>query len=129
MDKLTNSYNKQLIEANKGIYELNKEMAKQGLVALGRKDEEIKNITVKYNSLVDRLRNTTKRPEGYSNGGSGAADNSTTCGGTQLFREDKLFLISEAQRADRILAERDYYFQLYSDAEKQLKEYYDNRQK
>ena len=43
-----------------------------------------------------------------------------SCTGRELYQEDGLFLRGEAARAEALIVERDYYFNLYEEARKKL---------
>lgn len=81
------------------------------------KDEQIKSINDKLNAALNSLHNRPSRPSiEYVT----IAEDRSSCTGRELFREDAEFLTREAARADRILKERDYYFEQYENARKKL---------
>lgn len=82
---------------------------------LQKKENEIKIISDKLSSLNRQLQQRTSREDNSS-----AARDSLTCTGAELFREDGEFLAREAARADRILKERDYYYEQYRRAKEAL---------
>ncbi len=80
------------------------------------KDEKIRNIDVALSNALDRVRNRPERPEA----GATAPEAGSACTGAELFREDGEFLTREAARADKILEERNFYYNSYERARKQL---------
>lgn len=84
------------------------------------KNEEIKNLNTTVNDLRSKLR---KRPSREYV--TVYRDNPSTegaCTGAELFREDGEFLIGEAARAERVLIERNYYYEQYEQVRKKLDE-------
>ena len=77
------------------------------------KDEKIDSISRQLDSALIRLRNRPSRSEAPNNPGSVQA-----CTGRELYREDGEFLTREAARAEKVLAERDYYYQQYEEVRK-----------
>lgn len=80
------------------------------------KDDKITSISVQLADAKRMLRNRPSRP-------STAPSNSTitsSCTGSQLYREDGEFLIGEAARAAEIAVERDYYYNEYEKIRKAL---------
>lgn len=94
---------------------ITKELLSSAMSAINKKDEEIKEINSALSSLSDRLRERPSREDS-------SRDTSPTfsCTGAELSREDGEFLAREAARADRILKERDYYYERYEEARKAL---------
>jgi hypothetical protein len=115
------------VEAQRAIYEaqlqveINKaqeasiSLLNSALDDIKKKDEEIKNINSKYAALSRSLQQRPSRKDSSS-----ASGNPSTCTGAELLREDGEFLAGEAARADRILKERDYYYEQYKRAREAL---------
>src|SRR5690606_21753895 len=80
-----------------------------------KKDEELKDINNKYAALANSLQQRPRREDNSNTPGS-----ASTCTGAELLREDGEFLAREAARADRILKERDYYYEQYRRAREAL---------
>lgn len=78
--------------------------------SLQKKEDEIERINGLYDDLAERMR---KRPPRSS---APAAKTPSTCTGAELYREDGLFLAGEAARAEKIIKERDYYYDEYERA-------------
>lgn len=78
------------------------------------KDEKISDINGKLSVALRMLRERPNRPS------DPATPSGEACTGTKLFREDAEFLTREAARADRAVAERDYYYERYEDARRTL---------
>ncbi len=98
------------------------ERATQALEASSRKDKEekdakIKSINDKLNTALISLRNRPVRTKYRELAGPIQA-----CTGRELFREDGEFLTREAARGDRVIVERDYYYQEYEKARLKLEE-------
>lgn len=103
----------------------NKVKEKEGEIILrsqlleSQKNEEIERINRRADELLVRLQQRTSRTENTNNNPSvGEA-----CTGAQLYREDGEFLAREAARADRILEERNYYYEQYEQVRKSLNEF------
>lgn len=82
-----------------------------------KKDAKIKDINVKLTNALRMLNDREKRPE-YS-GESPEAGKS--CTGRELYREDGEFLIGEAARAEKLIVERNYYYEQYEKARLMIK--------
>ena len=76
------------------------------------KDAKITELNTKLSSALSLLRN---RPQRDNPAAAGEA-----CTGTKLFREDAEFLTREAARADQLIIERDYYYERYEAARREL---------
>lgn len=82
-----------------------------------RRDEKIKSLSVKLAAANRLLNSRTERPK---DGGESPVV-TTSCTGRELYREDGEFLIREAARADKVIIERDYYYEQYENARKMIK--------
>lgn len=82
---------------------------------LQTKEDEIKDINNKLSNALRRLQQRPSREDSSSD-----SRNSLSCTGAELLREDGEFLAREAARADRILKERDFYYEQYERARKAL---------
>lgn len=105
------------LKAYKNAEQTNKttiELLNSSLVDLQKKDNEIKRITILHDNLAERLRN---RP---SRNSSTTSEARKTCTGAELYREDGLFLAGEAARAERIIKERDFYYEQYERARQRI---------
>lgn len=83
------------------------------------KDEKITRLNNYANSLLARVQQRPSRTEEPNN-------NSTvesSCTGRELYKEDGEFLVREAARAERILEERNYYYEQYEQVRKTLDEF------
>ena len=78
-----------------------------------KKHAEIKVIDSKYKSVIAELRNRTDRD-------TAIAKNGKACTGAELSREDAEFLVGEATRADKVVAELIYCYANYEHARKIL---------
>lgn len=87
-------------------------LRKSNDLALGKKNAEIETINSKLALLRSELR---KRPSRAT-----ASSSPTSCTGRELLREDAEFLAGEAARAERIMKERNFYYERYEEARQQL---------
>jgi len=77
------------------------------------KDAKLARLNNDLSAANDRLRQRPKRTDPPATSGS-------SCTGRQLYQEDGLFLRGEASRAEALIVERDYYYNLYEDTRKKL---------
>lgn len=115
------------VEATKAIYvqkvatEVKKaqeesiSLLNSALADIKKKDNEIKNINNELTRISSELHKRPSRENNSRSPGSGK-----TCTGAELSREDGEFLAREAARADKILKERDYYYEQYKRARESL---------
>lgn len=108
-------YEAKVLEESAKAQETSISLLNSALEDLKRKDEELKNINDKYASLSRSLQQRPSREDSPS-----APRDSLSCTGAELLREDGEFLAGEAARADRILKERDYYYEQYRRAAEAL---------
>jgi hypothetical protein len=80
------------------------------------KNEKIKALN---DSLSDALGRLSKRPQRPIDIPT-TPQAGNTCTGTELYREDAEFLTREAARAEKLITERDYYYEQYERARKLL---------
>lgn len=85
--------------------------------------EDIKEKNEKINTLDLALANAiselSKRPQRPINIPT-TPQAGNTCTGTELYREDAEFLAREAARAEKLITERDYYYEQYERARQRL---------
>lgn len=115
------------IEAVKAKYERERkelatrtERATQALEAssvqkLKERDEKINRISADLDVALERLRHRPSR-------NTKAPGTTSSCKGSELYREDAEFLTREAARAERVMEERDFYYNQYEEARIKLKE-------
>ncbi|HEU0145212.1 MAG TPA: hypothetical protein VFQ47_10540 [Nitrososphaera sp.] len=85
------------------------------------KDGQLKTLNTQLATALSELH---KRPSRASTPNPTQVTSVTaSCTGTQLFKEDGQFLAREAARGDKVIIERDYYYQQYEEARKMLNEY------
>jgi hypothetical protein len=84
------------------------------------KNEEIQNLNTTANDLRSKLRNRPSRK--YITVYRDNPSIERACTGAELYREDGEFLIGEAARAERVLIERNYYYEQYEQVRKKLDE-------
>lgn len=92
------------------------------LLSEQQKEREIRDE--KINSLNTKLANANRmllsRKERPKDSGEPSSIGSS-CTGRELYRQDGEFLIGEAARADKVVIERDYYFNQYEKARLMIK--------
>lgn len=89
-------------------------LEKKHSTLLIEKENEFKKIITDRDNLIVELRKRPKRTEETTR----PPTSTSTCTGRELYAEDAEFLAREAARADKIIAERNYYYEMY----KQVKE-------
>jgi hypothetical protein len=117
-EELSAQYNQKLLEASQKVLQAQKKMQLDSDIKQQEKDAQIKDINSLLANALNELRNRPKRP----------ADSSTdtkigsSCTGRELYQQDAEFLTREAARADRILVERNYYYNQYESIRRSLGE-------
>lgn len=119
-NQLTDQYELQKQKEIAKVEETSSELLQQAYTLLENKQNEIEAITSERDNLVSELRKRSKRTK--SDTDSTVTKGSGTCTGAELFREDAEFLAREASRADRILIERNKYYELYEQARLKLQQ-------
>lgn len=88
-----------------------------------QKDAKIADIERNLRSAIKRLHDRPVRPNVVT-----VTEIREACTGAQLYREDGEFLAREAARAERILEERNFYWQQYEKARVKLEELNDRKE-
>ncbi len=117
LNELIDTYETALEEQREKSREAERDLLQTSIKELEKKDEKIKTLNNHLAVLTHRLQERNSRTDDSNNSGTAG-----TCTGAQLYREDGQFLAREAARADRILTERDFYFNAYETARKKLLE-------
>ena len=99
--------------------DLESKLKQDSLDQLAKKEDELKDINIKLDAAIERLRDRNSRKDA----GTKPSKNPGTCTGTELYREDAEFLTREASRAESILVERDYYYQQYENARRSIEQF------
>lgn len=105
---------RELAQAQSEAFEASENLRKQNTTALRAKQNEINKLASSVKSLRNELLNRPSRSD------PPAPNAGQTCTGRELYREDGEFLIGEASAAERILLERNYYYDRYEEARQQL---------
>lgn len=84
------------------------------------KNAKIATINAKLERTQRLLASRPSRPAPDATGTVAPSGGSAT--GRELYREDGLFLAGEAAAAETVVQERDYYYNLYENARKQINE-------
>lgn len=108
-------YNQKIAEEVERAQETTVSLLNSALEDLQKKEHENKIIRNQLSVLNSKLQQRTSREDSSPTPGT-----SGTCTGAELFREDGEFLAREAARADRILKERDFYYEQYRKAREAL---------
>jgi len=87
-----------------------------------QKDAKIDSIQRQLADTIKRLRERPVRPNVVT-----VTEVRESCTGRELYREDGEFLAREAARAERILEERNFYWQQYENARVKLEELNDRQ--
>lgn len=95
--------------------QVNKQLEDGNRQALKDKNESIKDIQSKLDNALISLRKRQSRPEHLV-----ITEVRETCTGRQLYREDAGFLTGEAASADKVVVDRDFYYNEYERAREAL---------
>jgi hypothetical protein len=92
---------------------MSEEQHEQAIAKLNKeRDEEITSITVARDNIIRSLQQRSSRPQIITE----TREIREACTGRELFKEDGEFLTREAARAEKILMERNYYYDRYEQA-------------
>lgn len=116
-------YKDQLQAQKDKAKETEQKLYQESIDRMVEKDEQIKNLNSRVATLNRRLQERNRRTDNTNDSGTAG-----TCTGAELYREDGQFLAGEAARADRILAERDFYYHSYEAVRRKLNELRENQQ-
>ena len=108
-NEMISSYNKELLKKIEQAKNAEDEIKTQSKQLIDKKDEKIKLLSNNVKRLNGLLDSRPQRPIDYSIN----TLPSPSCTGRELFREDGKFLTGEAARADRMIVERNYYYNEY----------------
>lgn len=81
------------------------------------RDKQIANITAEHARLNRMLNTRPSREDSSKTPGS-----EPSCTGSKLYREDGEFLTGEAARAEKLIEDRDFYYQVYLQTKNELEE-------
>jgi predicted RNase H-like nuclease (RuvC/YqgF family) len=112
--KVEDKYKLQLqISEQKAITSTAK-LYKETIDDLNTKNEKLNNLNTEYERAIVSLRNRKARPSEPVH--TTVTEIRETCTGRELFKEDAEFLTREASRADKVVVQRDFYYQRYEEA-------------
>ena len=127
-------------DKNNAIQELNREHQRQSAEVITRTEratqaleassvKDKKELNEKINRISDERDDAIKRLQHrpLRSVSSASSPAGSPCTGAKLPREDAEFLTRESARADRIMEQRDYYWNEYEKARMQLKELNDRQ--
>lgn len=109
-------YKEQLVDAERASLQKEKALRDSQIEAMKKKDEAIKNIDNKLSAVSGSLYYYKK----CSTDNSYITRSGKACPGRELSREDAEFLAREAAKADKVVKERDFYYERYEEARKAL---------
>lgn len=107
-------YDKKLLDASETARKKEHELQEQADNLRKEKDNAIGNLNVRLSDALAELHKRPKRPSVITE----TTYIRESCTGAELYREDAEFLTREAYRAERVLAERDYYYKQYEEIRK-----------
>lgn len=119
--KLNSEYKTKLLVSAGQARIKEQDLEDQAKTTKANTDAKIKGLDSQLAIAIDKLRNRPERPTPTNN--PETTSDREACTGRELFKEDGEFLTREAARADKILLQRDYYYQRYEDARKELNDY------
>lgn len=114
--EVVESYNKALVAAHISALKKQNEMLEEANKLKESKDAKISTLNSKLDNALSELRNRPYRPAPNTPN----PNPEISCTGTQLYREDAEFLTREANRAQKVLIERDYYYEQYELVRKKI---------
>lgn len=114
--ELNAQYQEKLNEAAENARETERLLRKSHEQQKQLKDAQIKNINSKLDTALAELLKRPSRPTDNSPN----PPHPSSCTGAELYREDGEFLAREAARAERVLKERDFYYQEYENVRRSL---------
>lgn len=112
-------FNKQVMENVLRTIEAEDQLKAGNKALMDKKNEDLSHITRERDKLIRMLRDRPQRDPAISVPPSSG----TACTGAELYRQDGEFLAGEAARADKILRERNYYYDQYEQARKKIDEF------
>lgn len=101
--------------------QLEKDLNDKHTKELKERDVKIESIDAALDVALKRLSNRPSRPANVPS--ASASTSVPACTGRELYKEDGQFLAGEAARAEKVIAERDYYYNSYKNAQKELEKY------
>lgn len=115
--KATQKYETAIVESKKRTERAARALEASFVKAEKEKDEKINRISDDLTSAIGRLQQRPKRPNTIV-----VASDPVPCTGAELYKEDGEFLTREAARAERVLEERNYFWNRYEEARLKLEE-------
>ena len=112
-------FNKQVMENVLRTIETEDQLKLGNKALMDKKNEDLSRITAERNRLNRMLSNRPQRDPAISIPASPGA----ACTGAELYRQDGEFLAGEAARAEKVMRERDYYYDQYEQARKKIDEF------
>ena len=112
-------YSNGALEQSLEAVQTEKKIVEDALKAERKKNDAKQAIIDRNAALIRSLQHRPTR-EDSKEANSTAPEAGKSCTGAELHREDGEFLAGEAARAEKVIVDRDFYYERYEDARQQL---------
>lgn len=119
-EQVLQEYSQEYVEELRATIESSKKLHESSSKRIEELINENTRIESERSRLERSLLNRPKREEAPRSAPSESSSPPSSCTGSELYREDGEFLAGEAARADKLIVERDFYWQSYENARKEL---------
>ena len=119
LGRVEQKWEQRVEEISRKVKEAEGEIVLRSSILEQEKNIEITRINQRADALVRSLQQRSSRTENANNNPTVES----SCTGRELYKEDGEFLVREAARADRILEERNYYYEQYELIRNKLDEF------
>ena len=117
--EVTKEFADDALEQSLEAVQIEKELVENALKAEKKKNHDKQTIIDRNAALIRSLQQRSTR-EDSKEANSTAPEAGKSCTGAELHREDGEFLAGEAARAEKVIVDRDFYYERYEDARQQL---------
>lgn len=114
---MKNEFDKQMLESIEDATRTEERLRNSLNKKIQERDNQIANITAEHARLNRMLNTRPSREDSSKTPGS-----ESSCTGSKLYREDGEFLTREAARAEKLIEDRDFYYQVYLKTYNELEE-------
>lgn len=114
---MKNEFDKQMLESIEDATKTEDRLRNSLNKKIQERDKQIANITAEHARLNRMLNTRPSREDSSKTPGS-----ESSCTGSKLYREDGEFLTGEAARAEKLIEDRDFYYQVYLKTYNELEE-------
>jgi hypothetical protein len=111
-------FNKQVLDSVLLSIDVEQKIKDDTKKLIDEKTKQLTDITRERNRLVRMLQHRPSRNESPV-----FTDTGSTCTGRELSREDGEFLAREAARAEKLIRERNFYYEQYEQSRKKIDEF------